>query len=104
MPKYPSGPLSSPPVQSGVRRARNSSHTWLYWPHDEASPRSLLVGGLITKSVVRLTLENNPVTGEEPLFADRGQRVRDVRQGPDGAIHVLTDEENGELWKLSPRR
>jgi glucose/arabinose dehydrogenase len=52
---------------------------------------------------VRLTLENDRVTGEEPLLADRGQRVRDVRQGPDGALYVLTDEANGELWKIAPR-
>jgi glucose/arabinose dehydrogenase len=30
--------------------------------------------------------------------------VRDVRQGPDGALYVVTDERNGELWKVVPRR
>jgi glucose/arabinose dehydrogenase len=38
------------------------------------------------------------------LLADRGQRVRDVRQGRDGALYVVTDESNGELWKIVPRR
>ena len=65
---------------------------------------SLFVGGLKEKRLVRLTLENDRVTGEEHLLADRGQRVRDVRQGPDGALYVLTDEANGELWKIAPRR
>jgi glucose/arabinose dehydrogenase len=44
------------------------------------------------------------VTGEEHLRADRGQRLRDVRQGPDGALDVATDQENGELWKVAPPR
>jgi glucose/arabinose dehydrogenase len=54
--------------------------------------------------LVRLTLDNNQVTGEEHLLEDRGQRVRDVRQGPDGALYIVTDEKNGQLWKISPRR
>jgi glucose/arabinose dehydrogenase len=65
---------------------------------------SLFVGGLVTKDLVRLALENDRVTGEEHLLAERGQRVRDVRQGPDGALYVVTDEKDGELWKLTPRR
>jgi aldose sugar dehydrogenase len=65
---------------------------------------SLFVGSLKEKRLVRLTLENDRVTGEEHLLADRGQRVRDVRQGPDGALYVVTDEANGELWKIAPRR
>ncbi len=65
---------------------------------------SLFVGGLKDERLVRLTLENDRVTGEEHLLADRGQRVRDVRQGPDGALYVVTDEENGELWRIAPRR
>ena len=65
---------------------------------------SLFVGGMKDKRLVRLTLENDRVTGEEHLLADRGQRVRDVRQGPDGALYVVTDQENGELWRIAPRR
>jgi glucose/arabinose dehydrogenase len=65
---------------------------------------NLFVGSLVDKNLVRLTLENDRVTGEERLLSDRGQRVRDVRQGPDGALFVVTDEENGELWTIVPRR
>jgi len=65
---------------------------------------SLFIGSLKDENLVRLTLENNRVTGEERLLSDRGQRVRDVRQGPDGALYVVTDESNGELWKITPRR
>jgi glucose/arabinose dehydrogenase len=52
---------------------------------------------------VRLTLEGRTVTGEEHLLRDRGQRIRDVRQGQDGALYVITDAPNGELWKLTRR-
>jgi aldose sugar dehydrogenase len=36
------------------------------------------------------------------LLTDMKQRIRDVRQGPDGLIYVLTDEENGALLRLEP--
>jgi glucose/arabinose dehydrogenase len=65
---------------------------------------SLFVGSLKDLKLVRLTLENDRVTGEEHLLADRGQRVRDVRQGPDGALYLITDQPQGELWKVAPRR
>ena len=65
---------------------------------------NLFVGNLKDKRLVRLRLENNRVTGEEHLLADRNQRIRDVREGPDGALYVVTDEKNGELWKIIPRR
>jgi glucose/arabinose dehydrogenase len=65
---------------------------------------NLFVGGLVAMSLVRLTLENDRVTGEEHLLRDRGQRIRDVRQGPDGALYVVTDAARGELWKIVPRR
>jgi aldose sugar dehydrogenase len=42
------------------------------------------------------------VVAEEHLLGDLGQRIRDVRQGPDGAIYVLTDE--GSLLRVTPKR
>ncbi len=65
---------------------------------------SLFVGALREMRLVRLTVQNGRVTGEEHLLADRRQRIRDVRQGPDGALYVVTDAENGELWRIAPRR
>jgi len=65
---------------------------------------SIFIGGLVSQKLVRLVVKNNRVVGEEHLLADRRQRIRDVRQGPDGALYVVTDEANGELWKLAPRR
>lgn len=65
---------------------------------------SLFVGALKEQRLVRLVIKGNRVTGEEHLLADRGQRIRDVRQGSDGALYVVTDEANGELWKITPKR
>lgn len=65
---------------------------------------NLFVGSLKEKRLVRLKIENGRVTGEEHLLVDRNQRVRDVRQGPDGALYIVTDQANGELWKIAPRR
>jgi glucose/arabinose dehydrogenase len=61
---------------------------------------SLFVGGLARPGLYRLTLEGDKVTGEERLLADMGSRIRDVRQGPDGAIYLLTDEEDGRLLRI----
>ncbi len=65
---------------------------------------SLFIGGLASTRLVRLTVADGRVTGEEHLLADRRQRVRDVRQGPDGALYIVTDASKGELWKITPRR
>jgi glucose/arabinose dehydrogenase len=65
---------------------------------------SLFVGSLAQRRLVRVVIDNGRVAGEEHLLMERRQRVRDVRQGPDGALYVVTDESNGELWKIVPRR
>jgi len=64
---------------------------------------SLFIGGLASARLVRLVIQDNRVTGEEHLLADRGKRIRDVRQGIDGALYVITDEDSGELWRIVPR-
>ena len=63
----------------------------------------LFVGSLKEQRLVRLVINNNRVVGEEHLLQDRNQRIRDVRQGPDGALYIVTDESNGELWRIAPR-
>ena len=62
----------------------------------------LFVGALRDQRLVRLRIEDERVTGEEHLLKDRGQRIRDVKQGPDGALYVVTDEDSGELWRVRP--
>ena len=64
----------------------------------------LFVGGLMAHAVVRLVLDGGRVRGEEHLLAERGKRIRDVREGGDGALYVVTDHPSGELWKIEPRR
>lgn len=61
---------------------------------------SLFIGALAHRSLLRLTLEGDKVVAEETLLADRGQRIRDVRVGPDGYLYLLTDEENGKLLRV----
>jgi glucose/arabinose dehydrogenase len=63
----------------------------------------LFIGALREMRLVRLEMKDNRVAGEEHLLTDRRQRVRDVRQGPDGALYLVTDQGNGELWKIVPR-
>jgi glucose/arabinose dehydrogenase len=65
---------------------------------------SLFIGGLVSERLVRLVIKDKRVIGEEHLLADRGKRIRDVRQGPDGMLYVVTDESGGELWKITPKR
>lgn len=65
---------------------------------------SVFLGGMKDKKLVRLTLDGRRVTSEEWLLTDRNQRVRDVKQGPDGFLYIVTDETAGELWRISPRR
>lgn len=61
------------------------------------------IGGMKDKVLVRLVIQGDKVVGEEHLLADRGQRIRDVREGPDGFLYVVTDNANGELWRIRPR-
>ena len=64
---------------------------------------SLFAGGLATQDVRRTWLNaDGGVAGHESLRI--GQRVRDVRQGPDGFIYVLTDEIYGRVFRLEPPR
>jgi aldose sugar dehydrogenase len=62
---------------------------------------NLLVGALGGKHLARLVIENDRVVGEERLLTDLGERIRDVAVGPDGAVWVITDEQNGKLVRLS---
>ena len=64
---------------------------------------NFLIGGLVSQALVRLVLRGDRVVGEERLLTDRGERIREVVEGPDGAIYLLTDEENGKLLKITPR-
>ncbi len=65
---------------------------------------NLFVGAMAGKHLVRLVLDGTRVTHEERLLEDLELRIRDVRQGPDdGALYLLTSEEEGQILRLSPR-
>ena len=64
---------------------------------------SLLVGGLKSRSLVRLEIKDGKVTAEQRLDTGAGERIRDVRQGVDGLVYLLTDGPNGKLIRLQPR-
>ena len=61
----------------------------------------LLAGSLKFGYVARLTLDGDKIVHEEKINV--GERVRDVRQAPDGFIYIVTDSSNGKLMKLLPR-
>ena len=63
---------------------------------------SLFTGALAGAMLVRLTLNGNAVTGEERLLQNLNERIRDVRQGPDGALWLLTDNSAGRILRVSP--
>jgi len=62
--------------------------------------QSVFIGALKEKSLIRLQVEGSNVVEAQRLLHDRGERIRDVRQGPDGYLYVLTDEANGKLLKV----
>ena len=67
---------------------------------------SLFVGGLGGTHLARLTVDGERIIGEERLLTDlqpQRERIRDVRQGPDGALYILTDSPNGRVLKLVPK-
>ena len=63
---------------------------------------SLLVGGLAGARIARLTLSGGEVQSEEVLLGNDGMRIRDVREGPDGAIYALVDEAKGLILRITP--
>jgi glucose/arabinose dehydrogenase len=63
---------------------------------------SILVGALAGKLVSRLETNGNRVTGEERMLQNLGERIRDVRQGPDGFVYLLTDARNGRILRMKP--
>lgn len=59
---------------------------------------NLLIGGLSSQSLFRLTLRGETVIGEERI--EFGARIRDLTEGPDGAVYLLTDQPYGEIFRL----
>ncbi|MFM0757371.1 PQQ-dependent sugar dehydrogenase [Paraburkholderia strydomiana] len=100
------------PVGTGRRSApgiEDPVHTWtpsiapsgLAIQHD-GGKTVFWIGGLAARAVTRLTFTNNRMISEERFLVGQLGRVRDVREGPDGAIYVLTDAADGRLYRLTP--
>lgn len=64
---------------------------------------NIFIGGLASKKLVRLVIKDNKVVGEEHLLKGRRERVRDVREGPDGSLFIVTDARRGKLIKISAK-
>ena len=64
------------------------------WQH------SVFIGSLVDKNLIRLQLDGDQVVHEERLLGELDSRIRDVRQGPDGYLYVLTDEANAGLYRV----
>jgi glucose/arabinose dehydrogenase len=65
---------------------------------------SLFTGALAGQMLVRLSLKGDAVTGEERLLQNLNERIRDVRQGPDGALYLLTDSSAGRVLRVAPAK
>ena len=61
---------------------------------------NVFIGALVSQELIRLEYQGDKVVHEERLLGELKKRIRDVRQGPDGYLYVLTDEENGGLYKV----
>jgi glucose/arabinose dehydrogenase len=65
---------------------------------------NLFIGGLATRILVRLELNGDKIVKEERLLGNMSERIRDVRNGPDGAIWLLTDNTAGRILRVTPAK
>lgn len=63
---------------------------------------NLFVGALSGSHLVRIEIERDNVVGQEKLLEELDERIRDVRLGPDGLLYILTDDDEGVLYRLEP--
>jgi glucose/arabinose dehydrogenase len=109
-----------PPITGGIQQQAGMEQPVYYWDPNIAPSgmvfytgnlfpawrNSLFIGGLGSTNLVRLSVQGDKVTGEERLLQDlqpTRERIRDVRQGPDGALYLLTDGPKGRMLKLVPK-
>jgi glucose/arabinose dehydrogenase len=65
---------------------------------------SLFLGALAGQMLVRLEVDGDTVVKEERLLQQLGERIRDVREGPDGALWLATDSSSGRILRLAPAK
>jgi glucose/arabinose dehydrogenase len=99
----PTAPGVEPPVHYWVPSIATSGLLFYTGERFSKWKGNAFVGGLASQQVSRLEMDGNRVVREEVLLKGvLNQRVRDVEQGPDGFIYLLTDEDNGKLLRIEP--
>ena len=99
----PTAPGIEPPVHYWVPSIATSGLLFYTGDRFPQWRGNAFVGGLSSQQVSRLEMDGNRVVREEVLFKGViGQRVRDVEQGPDGLIYLLTDQPDGQLLRIEP--
>lgn len=108
---------SGQPVGEGITAKAGMEQPVYFWDpviapaglafHDgkgfQAWKGSALIGGLSSKRVIRLAMNDGKVVGEEHLFTELNERIRDVVVGPDGAVWLATDNTKGRVLKVAPK-
>lgn len=91
------------PVWQWTPSIAPSGLTWLTSDrYGKAWQGNLFTGSLKFRHLVRLRMQGQQAVPQAPLLQDLKQRIRDVRQGPDGLLYVLTDASDGQLIRLVP--
>jgi glucose/arabinose dehydrogenase len=65
---------------------------------------NLFIGALAGQHLARLLLDGHRIVAEERLLEGEGHRIRDVRQGTDGGLYLLTNAPDGKLLRVVPKR
>jgi glucose/arabinose dehydrogenase len=96
-----SKPGLEPPLHFWVPSIAPSGLTFYTGDAIPAWRGNLFLGALSGQKLVRLELAGQRVIAEEALLEDLGERIRDVVQGPDGALYILTDNPEGRVLRIS---
>jgi glucose/arabinose dehydrogenase len=95
---------TTPPVHSWTPSIAPSGLTVYTGDAFPAWRGDVLIGALGARALVRLRLDGGEVVAEERMLEGLGARIRDVVQGPDGRLYLLTDTPEAELYRLEPAR
>nr|WP_088191800.1 PQQ-dependent sugar dehydrogenase [Pseudomonas sp. A46] len=93
-------PGTEPPLYVWERSPAISGMAFYDAERFPAWRHSLFIGALAQRQLIRLQLDGDKVVHEERLLEDLDTRIRDVRQGPDGYLYLLTDEGDGRLLRV----
>ncbi|MGA8009671.1 MAG: PQQ-dependent sugar dehydrogenase [Thiomonas sp.] len=110
-------PVGNCPPVGGATSAPGMEQPVTYWVPTSIAPcgmvfytgglfpqwrGNLFIGALAGQALWRLQLDGDRVVAREPLLTDLGERIRDVRQGPDGAIYLISDGALAKIYRLQP--